>query len=104
MLSMRSATISTGPSADFARKYLIGRSRLRADGSFAVLCHKSKRSVDVENCPDVTSQQPAPNFRFVDRPETLGLLGDQIDNPGNRQVLAHGKTNLTVDYMTRRSA
>src|SRR4030081_1469497 len=27
---MRSATISTGPSADFARKYRIGRSRLRA--------------------------------------------------------------------------
>ena len=49
-----------------------------------ILSNESKRAVDAQYSIDVTSEQPAPSFRFVDRPESLGLWGDQIDDPGNR--------------------
>jgi hypothetical protein len=42
-------------------------------------------------CLGVTGEQPAPCFRFVNRPESLGFFWNQVDNAGNRQLLVHAK-------------
>jgi len=39
--------------------------------SLAILRHDCERAIDAENSFDITSEQPAPRFRFVDRPEAL---------------------------------
>ena len=40
----------------------------------AVLGNDGKRAIELKNRAGVTSEQPAPSFRFVARPESLGLL------------------------------
>jgi hypothetical protein len=42
--------------------------------ALAVLRNERKGSVDFENCAHVTSEQPASSLRFVDRPQSLGIL------------------------------
>ena len=46
----------------------------RQHHALPILCYESKGAVDLKYFVDVTSEQPAPSFRFVARPESLGLL------------------------------
>src|SRR5881398_3423513 len=57
--------------------------------SLAVLGNKRERAVKVENFSRVTSEQPAPSLRFVDRPEALGIFRNKVDDARNRQVSIH---------------
>jgi hypothetical protein len=45
----------------------------RQHNALTILRHQGKGSVDAENCVCITSEQPAPSLRFVDRPEPLRL-------------------------------
>src|SRR5439155_10529987 len=45
----------------------------RQHHALPILCYESKGAVDLKYFVDVTSEQPAPSFRFVGRPESLGL-------------------------------
>ena len=44
----------------------------RQQDPLAVLRNKGEGPVKVQNFAQVTSEQPAPSFRFVDRPQPLG--------------------------------
>src|SRR6266542_96569 len=46
----------------------------RQHDAFPLLCYEGKGAVDAEHCPDVTSEQPAPCFRFINRPESLRVF------------------------------
>jgi hypothetical protein len=56
----------------------------RQHDALPILCYEGEGAVDVENCAHVTSEQPAPSFRFVDRPKSLGSFSNQVDDTRNR--------------------
>lgn len=41
------------------------------ENAVAILNHQCEGAVDRENSVEITSEQPLPGFRFVDRPEPL---------------------------------
>jgi len=71
----------------------------RQHDAFPILRYEGKGAVDPEYSLGVAGQQPASRFRSVNRPESLGLFWNQVDNAGNWQLLVH-----TRKYLPRRTA
>ncbi len=59
--------------------------------ALSVLRNERKGAVDVQDFSNITSEQPAPSLRFVDRPEALRSFCNQVDDARNRQSLVHAK-------------
>ena len=56
-----------------------------------ILGYNGKGAIDAKNSVHITSEQPAPGFRFVACPEPLRFGGDQVDDARNGQVLIHAE-------------
>jgi hypothetical protein len=63
----------------------------REKNSLAFLRHDRKGASNVEHWAHVIGEQSVASFGFIHRPQSLRLGRNEIDDAGNRQVLAHAR-------------
>ena len=73
----------------------------RQHDALPVLRHERERAVDRQHRADVVREQSAPRLVGVDRPEPLGLVGDQVDDAGDVVRCAHAGEYLALVRMLR---
>ena len=63
----------------------------RQDDALAILRDEGKGSFETEYCVDIAGEHATPGFGLVNGSESCWVVGNQVDDAGNGQRLAHSK-------------